>query len=144
MGMRNYGVKEYGILINPEGKDFRYLCDKLRKLSPELSDIDSDIEFVYEVKDNIINPKMNIDITYIGDPIHTDIDMYTLSEKGYTYNYEDIIILKGGHKFPSLIHSPFNSKEDCIEHYKEIYCEILPEDFDYENHIGEITFSLFG
>lgn len=106
--------------------------------------IESDIEFIYEVKDININPKIDIDVTYIEDSPINNIDIYTLKEDLKTYHFEYVIILQGQHRFPTLTQSPFRSKYDCINHYKGICGELLPDDFDYENNIGEISYSLFG
>lgn len=144
MSMTRYAVNEIGILINPDSYDFVYLCNKLRKLAPELNYIENDIEFIYEIKDINIDYKINIDVIYIEDSPINDIDIYTLKEDLKTYHFEDVIVLQGQHRFPTLTQSPFRSKYDCINHYKEIYGELLPEDFDYENNIGEISYSLFG
>lgn len=144
MSITRYAVNEIGILINPDSYDFVYLCDKLRRLAPELNYIENDIEFIYEVKEINIDYKINIDVTYIEDSPINDIDIYTLKEDLKTYHFEDVIVLQGQHRFPTLTQSPFRSKYDCIKHYKEIYGELLPEDFDYENNIGEISYSLFG
>lgn len=57
---------------------------------------------------------------------------------------EDFLVFIGDHKVPTLYSSPFKSKEDCINHYKKQFGDILPKNFDYESNIGKISYITWG
>ena len=138
MAMRNYAQVEYGMLIPEKTETFKTICKNLRKLHPELKEYEDDLVLLNIVESDYID--YNIEVIYTEG---NDTDIHTLANEYDTYNDNNYVALKGLHREPSLTSSPFDSKEDCIEHYKEIYDKILPENYSYEDNIGKITFSLF-
>lgn len=139
MAMRRYGQVEYGILIPENTETFKTICKNLRELHPELQEYEDNLVLLNIVESDYID--YNVEVIYTEG---SETTIYTLSSEYNTYNDNNYVVLKGMHGTPSLTSSPFNSKEECIEHYKEIYNELLQEHFPYEEKIGEITFSLFG
>ena len=84
----------------------------------------------------------NESIHYPYEP--EDIQVITLAGDYEPIYVDDILILFGNHDVPTLYSSPFKSKEDCINHYKKQFGDILPKDFNYENNIGRISYVTWG
>ena len=139
MTIQHYAQVDYGMLIPEKTDTFNTICKKLRELHPELKEYEDDLVLLNIVESDYID--YNVEVIYT---VGSDTDIYTLSNEYETYNDNNYVVLKGIHGEPSLTSSPFESKEDCIEHYKEIYGKILPENFNYEENIAKITFSLYG
>lgn len=69
-----------------------------------------------------------------------NIEFTNLNNEFKPINSESILILSGDHKTPNLYSTPFESKKECIEFYKQEFSNILPKNFDYENNIGTILY----
>lgn len=69
-----------------------------------------------------------------------NIEFTNLNNEFKPINSKSILILSGDHKTSNLYSTPFESKKECIEFYKQEFSNILPKNFDYENNIGTILY----
>ena len=139
MSRCEYTVDTYGIALPSHSKEYEYVLQKLKTLHPDyFNDGESEFEHLYYIHD--IEPNISH---------HHNINVYELEninnfESITVSDAHPILVLHGNHEKPTLISSPFKSKEDCVNHYKQLFGDILPEDFDYKNNIGKITYITWG
>lgn len=142
----------YGISIFPNTPVWDYVASKIRekqeKNAPSSSTMsDSEImseefanEFEWDVSDvKCFSLKQEVLNLSLGESINKEVEFPT--------SYSDVnqlICLEGEHRQPTMISSPFNSEEEVVEHYKTLYGDILPDDFDYPKYIGLWTYACNG
>lgn len=140
MSQQNYTITYYGIAI-PINEEplYQYVLKQLISKNHDLYlDCDQDdLVFVSQLQF-----QENKFIHYPYEP--EDIQVITLASDYEPIYVDDILILFGDHDAPNLYSAPFKSKEDCINHYKKQFSDILPKDFDYENNIGKISYVTWG
>ena len=133
MSRCEYTVNTYGIAIPEHSVEYYYVLEKLKTLHPDyFNDGQDEFEHLYYIND--IEPN----ITH-----HHNIDIYELEnfnnlESITVSDAHPILVLHGNHEKPTLISSPFKTTDECVNHYKNQFGNILPDDFDYENTIGKI------
>lgn len=133
----NYAIINYGIAIPIDNSElYQYVLERLISKNQDLyetickKNID---DFLVELS---LQPYRDIDVSFDVEGIE-----FINLDKDYKSIYVDnILILVGDHETPTLYSTPFKSKEDCIEHYKQKFKNILPKNFDYKNNIGEISY----
>ena len=137
MSMHNYAITHYGLAIPTDGSEqYNYIIKQLASKYKDLYENNDEYDFLDHVREQEI----------------TSLELVTEAEDSEIINLngnykslpEDFLILIGDHKVPTLYSSPFKSKEDCIKQYKKEFGDILPEDFDYENNIGRISYITWG
>ena len=118
MSHQTHTTNTYGIIIPSDSKNYTYILDRLIEKHPDyFNDGQDEFEHLYYIND----------IERINGSF--------LSKTGSKVN---VLILHGNHAKPTLVTSPFKSNEECINHYKNQFTNILPTDFDYESNIGKI------
>lgn len=133
MSICEYTVDTYGITLPSHSKEYEYVLQKLKTLHPDyFNDGESEFEHLYYIHD--IEPNISH---------HHNIDVYELEnfnnfESITVSDAHPIIVLHGDHEKPTLVKSPFKSNQECVNHYKNQFGNILPNDFNYENAIAKI------
>ena len=137
MSMHSYAITYYGITIPLDGSEqYDYIIKKLASKYKELYKDNDEYNFLdsvqYEEYESLV--------------LTTNAEESEIINLNGNYKYlpEDFLILIGDHSVPNLYSTPFKSKEDCINHYKQKFGDILPDNFDYENNIGKITYISWG
>lgn len=137
MSMHNYAITYYGLAIPTDGSEqYNYIIKQLASKHKELYEINDEYNFLDHVREQQVTPLELITEAEDSEIINLNGNYKSLPE--------DFLILIGNHKVPTLYSSPFKSKEDCINHYKQHFGDILPQDFDYENNIGRISYITWG
>lgn len=133
MSNKTHITNTYGIIIPSDSENYTYVLNRLMKKHPDyFNDGQDEFEHLYYIND--IEPKLNHEhnISQVEiEKINGDI----LFKVGTNVS---LLILNGDHEKPTLVTSPFKSNDECINHYKNQFNDILPEDFDYEENIGKI------
>lgn len=142
----------YGISVFPNTPVWDYVASKIRekqeKNAPSSSTMsDSEImseefanEFEWDISDvKCFSLKREVLNLALCESISKEVELPT--------SYSDVnqlIRLEGEHRQPTMISSPFNSEDEVVEHYKTLYGDILPDDFDYPKYIGLWTYACNG
>ena len=101
-------------------------------------DLDEDeFDFLNELQ---YQAEQSLHVSYDAE----NIEIITLNGDDREIYAIDVLILIGNHDVPTLYSAPFKSKQDCINHYKKQFGDILPKDFDYENNISRISYVNWG
>lgn len=133
MSRYKYTINTYGIAIPSNYREYDYILDKLKEKHPDyFNDGQDEFEHLYYIND--IEPNISHE---------NNVNVYELEsidglEKIIISDVNGLLVLHGDHEKPTLIKSPFKSNQECINHYKNQFGNILPDDFDYENTIGKI------
>ena len=133
MSMRDYGVDDYGLVIDE--KTGMYMATKAIK------DYDKNVdEWEYCLYEEGI-------CEYISDftgetNVLLDDGNPNWSESKY-YN-TDVICYVSVERIPTLFKKAYNNIDDIIEEMKRKIGEYLPEDYDYRNNICKITGTYYG
>lgn len=140
MSSQNYTITHYGIIIPIDNSSqYNHVVKQIISKNKQLYEIsdEDELDFLYELQ---FKEKQSFHVSYNAE----SIKMITLNDDYREIYSTDILILIGNHDIPNLYLAPFKSKEDCIEHYKNQFGDILPKDFDYENNIGKISYVTWG
>ena len=137
MSMHNYAITYYGLAIPTDGSEqYNYIIKQLASKYKDLYENNDEYGFLSDVQ-----YQENDSLVLVTDAEDPEI----INLKGnYKSLPEDFLVLIGDHSVPTLYSSPFKSKEDCVNLYKEQFGDILPKDFDYENNIGRISYITWG
>lgn len=133
MSRYKYTVNTYGIAIPSNYREYDYILDKLKEKHPDYFNNGQDeFEHLYYIND--IEPNISHE---------HNVNVYELEsmnglEKITISDVTGLLVLHGDHDKPTLVTSPFKSNQECVNHYKNQFENILPDDFDYENTIGKI------
>ena len=133
MSRYKYTVNTYGIAIPSNYREYDYILDKLKEKHPDyFNDGQDEFEHLYYIND--IEPNISHE---------NNVNVYELEsidglEKITISDVNGLLVLHGDHEKPTLVESPFKSNQECVNHYKNQFGSILPNDFDYENTIGKI------
>lgn len=133
MSRYEYTVDTYGIAIPSNYREYDYILDKLKEKHPDyFNDGQDEFEHLYYIND--IEPNISHE---------HNVNVYELEsmnglEKIIISDPQPILVLRGDHDKPTLVTSPFKTTEECVNHYKNQFGNLLPDDFDYENTIGKV------
>lgn len=136
MSSQNYTITHYGIIIPiDDSKLYNHVIKQLISKNKQLYKIsdEDELDFLYELQ---FKEEQSFHISYNAE----NIEIITLNDDDREIYAIDVLILIGNHDVPTLYSAPFKSKQDCINHYKKQFGDILPKDFDYENNIGRISY----
>ena len=133
MSNQTHITNTYGIIIPSDSENYTYVLDRLMEKHPDyFNDGQDEFEHLYYIND--IEPN----ITHEHNVISLDIERINGSFLSRTGSNVNVLILHGKHEKPTLVVSPFKSNDECINHYKNQFDNILPTDFNYERNIGKI------
>ena len=134
MSNKTHITNTYGIIIPSDSENYTYVLNRLMEKHPDyFNDGQDEFEHLYYIND--IEPN----ITHEHNVISLDIERINGSFLSRTGSNVNVLILHGKHEKPTLVESPFKSNDECINHYKNQFDNILPTDFDYERNIGKIN-----
>ena len=139
MSSQNYAVVTYGIIIPMDNSNLyqhviEQLISKHQNLYQDCNKEELDFLFELQATDNQYTIAQDVE----------DLCFVTLAGCYESIYSDDVLILMGYHDTPTLYSSPFKSKEDCINRYKQQFGDLLPTNFDYENNIGGISYVVYG
>ena len=133
MSKSTHTINTYGILIQSDSGTYKYILEKLKEKHPDyFNDGQDEFEHLYYIND--IEPNLNHEHNVITLEIENIKGFY----KSRTGVNTSLLILNGDHEKPTLVTSPFETNEECIQYYKNQFKDILPENFNYEENIGKI------
>ena len=133
MSRYNYTINTYGIALPSYSKEYEYVLEKLKTLHPDyFSDGEDEFEHLYYIND--IEPN----ISHHHNVVIYKIENLKDKENFIISDLTGILVLHGDHDKPTLVTSPFKSNQECINHYKNQFRNILPDNFNYEKNIGKI------
>lgn len=133
MSRYKYTVNTYGIALPSHSKEYEYVLEKLKTLHPDyFNDGESKFEHLYYIND--IEP----DISHHHNVIIYQIETLKDNKNITISDLTGLLVLHGDHEKPTLVTSPFKSTDECINHYKNQFGNILPDDFNYESTIAKI------
>ena len=141
MSMRDYGVDDYGMVLNTN--HLQLLASKVCSDYSEKEwskDASTRCYFVEEVAEKL-------GLEYIGE---FDGEATLIDENGDS-NWRDSLVFSGDtvyyiplSRYPNLFHSSYCGIEDVVSEIKGKVGKYLPENFDYCNHIRHIVGTYFG
>lgn len=131
----DYVVTYFGIVIPESDKNFMKVA---KALSSKYDQVDKDF------KDNEVFSYLD-DLRYLVKKVNfltrvNRLQKVDLTKRKEEFEEQAVLFLLGEHDEPSLIFSPFSSKENCIAYYRETFNDVLPHDFDYERYIATASF----
>lgn len=133
MSKSTHTINTYGILIQSDSVTYEYILEKLKEKHPDyFNDGQDEFEHLYYIND--IEPNLNHEHNVMTLEIENIKGFY----KSRTGVNTSLLILNGDHEKPTLVTSPFKTNEECIQHYKNQFNDILPKNFNYEENIGKI------
>lgn len=102
-------------------------------------------------------PELNITDLLCEEPLEYQVQLYTEDEgissyftpiNGKTIKTTEMIVVYAD-KEPSMYQAPYKTKDEFIQSMKNIldkigFTQCLPEDFDYESHIGTFDTCICG
>ena len=133
MSRYKYTVNTYGIAIPSHSKEYEYVLEKLKALHPDyFNDGKDEFEHLYYINDVEENISHEHNVNICGVESIKDNKIIIISD------FTGLLVLHGDHEKPTLVTSPFKSNQECINHYKNQFGNILPDDFNYECTIAKI------
>lgn len=136
MSMRNYAVDEYGLLIDDAA--IRYVARNLKKNNVEEPDWD-DIAAAEEELDCYYTSEFYGEAFAIRDDGRDDYDSDTrLLFDG------DVLYLIPLRRYPTLFSTAYNNMQEVIAEVRQGVERLLPQDFDYRNHLRHVIGSYVG
>lgn len=133
MSRYKYTIDTYGIAIPSHSKEYKYVLEKLKTLHPDyFNDGEDEFEHLYYINDIEENISHHHNVVIYEIETLKDNKSITISD------LTGLLVLHGDHEKPTLVTSPFKSNQECIDHYKNQFENILPDDFNYECTIAKI------
>jgi hypothetical protein len=138
MGMRDYAVDDYGLLMTTETLKIiaSQICDDYTE-----EDYNGD-EYYYN--DMLYDADL---IDYIsdftGEAMEIDNNGKNEWNAGETYNCDRIYYVPIG-RISTLFKATYNSMDELVNEFKEKLGEYLPDDFDYRGNIRRIVGTYYG
>ena len=139
MGMRLEGNSEFGLLI-PD-KELAEFIQKYNHAHPEdafedVSDLDA--------YDTLIGCEKPFMVLYLNSD-YAGIDILPINGGGWYPAGEGLLIFaeKSTAANQLLKHGFYGSAEEICEEFKVKVGAYLPQDFEYESHIGDITYAVY-
>ncbi len=135
MSMRDYGVDDYGLLLDD---------DTMKIIASKVCDDFEDME-EDEYGDALYDAGL---CEYIGDftgeTIYiTDEGVNDWRNSGEDYNGDRIYYVNTS-SYPTLFHGAYENMDELIAEFKSKLGEYLPEDFNYRANIRHIVGTYFG
>ena len=138
MSMRDYGVNDYGLIVNEE--TMKLLASKVVKEYTE-EDYEENSEYytdeLYEKGIIEYISEFTGESTEIGD------DGSNLWSSGEQYSCDSIYYVSL-YNYSTLFKAAYENMDVLINELKERVGEYLPDDFDYRSNIRHITGTYYG
>lgn len=129
-----YLKQSQGILIEQGSDAFQRVLNHLRGLrtSSDFAQFLGDFEGF--VRHYFSHRGVDI-LTDVEDIQFTNLDGVTTRLDSYVY-----LVFNTSHEVPTMVSSPFTSKRACVRYYKELFSDLLPKDFPYEQYLGTFSY----
>lgn len=138
MGMRDYGVDDYGLIVNTETA--KLLSSKVfKEYTEESYDEDPDY-YIDELYEKGIVEYIS---EFTGESMEVDDEGKSVWNTGEVYN-DDRIYYVSVLKYSTLFKAAYENMDELVSEFKEQVGEYLPEDFDYRNNVRHIVGSYYG
>ena len=138
----NFPVTGYGLVL--DGKELYSFLEKVYETfdedDKECADPQSPDEMIETIRDNYSGKYITHDGYY-----YTDVEMpsfYAISENDVGLDCDFLFFFS--EKQPKIIGVAYNSKEELIQEFKDDLGKYLPDDFNWEDHIGGMSGVLYG
>lgn len=138
MSMRDYGVNDYGLIVNEE--TMKLLASKaVKEYTEEDYEEDSDY-YADELYERGIIEYIS---EFTGESIEIGDDGGNLWGSGETYD-NDRIYYASIWKQSTLFEAAYSNMNELIGEFKDRLGEYLPNDFDYRAHVRHIVGTYYG
>lgn len=139
MSMRDYGISEYGLLLDDEA--LQYMASKICKNYSDDAYKDDKWDFIDEIYSTCCEYLSNFTgETFEIDDVGDDI----VGSKNNEIFYETTILYVPCNKFPKLFSTAYQSVDEIVDEMRERVGKYLPSDFDYRGNIRHIVGTYFG
>lgn len=140
MGMRNYSLNTYGMLV-----DMEMVKALSKKLHPEDFDeyafVEDYTDFVYALYDDGV---VEMESSFTGEAFAVSDSGETAYDECMESFYHETIAYLSCRHLPGLFSKAYRNMNEVIQEMKEHMGEYLPKDFDYRGKIVHIIGSYFG
>lgn len=138
MSMRDYGVNDYGLIVNEE--TMKLLASKaIKEFTKEDYEEDSDY-YADELYEKRIIEYIS---EFTGESTKVDNEGKSIWNSGETYD-SDRIYYVSVWNYSTLFKAAYENMDDLVGEFKVRLGEYLPEDFDYRGNIRHIVGSYYG
>lgn len=138
MSMRDYGVDDYGLIVNTETA--KLIASKVFKEYTEESYVEDPEYYIDELYEKGIVEYIS---EFTGESMEIDDDGRSVWNTGETYD-SDRIYYVSVLKYSTLFKAAYENINELVSEFKERLCEYLPADFDYRNNVRHIVGSYYG
>lgn len=141
MGMREYGVNEYGLVLSDE--TMRHLASKLCSTYSEAEYEENKYDFNEAVEYKLPCEYIS---TFSGDAVKIAEDGVDdwFSPGNYESYDDDMIYYIPFNRYPTLFSAAYANMREVIEEMKRKVGKYLPSDFDYMDNIRHIVGTYYG
>lgn len=134
MGMRNWEVFDYGLLINKE------TANHMASVAFEDYEEKSEYDWQIELSGAGIGEYIS---EFTGGALKLEDNGYFIYSSAESYAVEPIFYISAL-KLPTLFSAAYKDMEELIKEFKDRVGEYLPYDFDYRNNIRYICGTYYG
>ena len=138
MGMRDYAVDDYGLLMSTE--TLKLISARVFKEYTEESYNEDEGYYLDDLYEQGIIDRI---AEFTGEAMEIDDDGKNEWNTGETYNW-DIIYYVPIRNVTTLFKAAYNNMNELINEFKDRLGEYLPEDFDYRGNIRRIVGTYYG
>ena len=138
----NFSVSGYGLAL--DGKELYAFLEKVYEAfdedDKECTDPNSTDEMMETIRNNYSGKYIIHDVYY-----YADVEMpsfYPISENDVGLDCDYLFFFS--EKQPKIIGVAYNRKEELIQEFKDDLGQFLPDDFNWEDHIGGMSGVLYG
>lgn len=134
MGMRDYAVDDYGLVLDIDSDILYTIAKNLYDDCTKKAWDEEKWEFIEGIRESL-------DLCYFsgfnGEAFSIN-DIGLDKESSHYYN-DDAVLYLGVWHYPTLFNSAYHGFDDLIDEFKHRIGEYLPLDFDYRNNILHIV-----
>lgn len=138
MGMRDYGVDDYGLIVNTETA--KLIASKVFKEYTEESYAEDPDYYIDELYEKGIVEYIS---EFTGESMEVDDEGKSVWNTGETYD-SDRIYYVSVLKYSTLFKAAYKDMDELVSEFKRQLEEYLPEDFNYRGNIRHIVGSYYG
>ncbi len=134
MGMRDYAVDDYGLVLDKES--MKMILARL-----DIEPLDEDADIGYILYDEGVCEYIS---EFTGEAqIINDDGYFDWGNEREVYGDDSIAYVPLA-KYPTLFKRVYNNMEEIIDEFKSKIGEYVPEDFDYRSRICHICGTYYG
>lgn len=138
MSMRDYGVNDYGLIVNEETA--KLIASKVFKEYTEESYYEDPDYYIDELYEKGFVEYIS---EFTGESMEVDSEGKSIWDTGETYD-SDRIYYVAVWRYSTLFKAAYENMDALVSEIKVRLGEYLPEDFDYRGNIRHIVGSYYG